>query len=246
MSIEVRQFDHARVAASLVAAAFLSVPLMSLAEEPSISTAETALFVIDHLKNIANSQTLHYAFDKRGSLESASHDDIALTVGPSLSGNGHKVETKCSMGGQSIPIETIDSALGNPVIQCFLERDLLEMKRLTTTPNSKGGSAYFFRRRIRMALAESAEIRDIETTFNGKKVAAKEIRITPYAKDPERVRDNFKRFADKVYVFQLSDNIPGGVVKIGTIIPDSEKQGAPNLIEESLALLRTEPAGQQK
>ena len=244
--MEVRCLGHLRTATFLVAAAFASTPLSALAEDSAISPAETALFVTDHLKNIADRKVLRYSFDKKGTFEAASHDEVAVTVGPSRNGTGHRVETQCAMGGQSIPIESIDGALGNPVIQCFLERDLLEMKRLTTTADAKGGSTYFFRRRIRLALAESAEMRDIETTFDGKSVSAKEIRITPYVRDPERVRENFRRFADKIYVFQVSENVPGGVVKMSTIIPDRANPGAPYLIEESLALLKSEPAAEAK
>lgn len=243
MSIEARRNRQTRILKAVIASAFLSAPIAALADEQPISPAETALFVTDHLKSISGQQVLHYRFDKKGALEAPMHDDISVAVGPSPNGNGHKVDTKCSMGGQTIPVESIDSALGNPVIQCFLERDLLEMNRLTTTPKAKGGSTYFFRRRIRLALAESAVITEIEATFDGKRVPAKEIRITPYAKDPERVRDNFKRFADKIYFFQVSDAVPGGIVKLGTVIPDTEKQDAPVLIEESIVLSKSVPKG---
>ncbi len=246
LSNTVRRCCKTRTFKAIIASACLATPFPALAEDQPISPAETALFVTDHLKGISGQQTLHYSFDKKGSLEAPAHDDISIVVGPSPNGNGHKVDTKCAMGGQTIPVESIDSALGNPVIQCFLERDLLEMNRLTTTPKAKGGSTYFFRRRIRLALAESAEIKDIEATFDGKKIPAREIRIAPYAKDPERVRDNFKRFADKIYVFQVSDAVPGGVVKLGTVIPDSEKQDSPALIEESVVLSRLEPKGKAK
>ncbi|TXG84409.1 MAG: hypothetical protein E6R14_05200 [Thermomicrobiales bacterium] len=246
LSNSVRRHREAEIFKAVIVSLGLAAPCGAVAEDQPISTAETALFVTDHLKGISGQQILHYSFDKKGSLEAPAHDDISVVVGPSPTGNGHKVDTKCSMGGQTIPVESIDSALGNPVIQCFLERDLLEMNRLTTTTKAKGGSTYFFRRRIRLALAESADIKEIEVTFDGKKIPAREIRITPYAKDPERVRDNFKRFADKIYVFQVSDVVPGGVVKLGTVIPDIEKQDAPALIEESVVLSRSEPKGNGK
>ncbi len=246
LSKTVRRCCEREIFKAIIVAASLAAPFSALAEDQPISQAETALFVTDHLKGISGQQTLHYRFDKNGSLEAPAHDDISVVVGPSPNGNGHKADTKCSMGGQTIPVESIDSALGNPVIQCFLERDLLEMNRLTTTTKAKGGSTYFFRRRIRLALAESAEIREIEATFDGKKIPAREIRIAPYANDPERVRDNFKRFADKIYIFQVSDAVPGGVVKLGTVIPDIEKQDAPALIEESVVLSRSEPKGNGK
>lgn len=231
---------------AVVLTALTAAPVVSFAEEQPISEAETTLFQIDHFKNVTGKQILKYAFQKKGTLESPLTDTVDLEVGPSPNGIGHSTVTRCAIDGQVVDLEKFDNAMGNPVITCFLERDLREMKRLTTAGRLKGGSTMFFRNRIRMALAESAEVTTFTATFNGKSVTGKQIRIAPYLKTPERQRDNFKRFADKTYLFQVSDEVPGGILKITSTIPDGDIHGQSALVEETLVLTEASSTENQK
>ncbi len=81
-----------------------------------------------------------------------------------------------------------------------------EMHRLT------GGSMNYYRKRIRMALAEDAQIKEVTVNLGPRRVAATEIHIAPYRDDPARSR--YEKFAEKTYVFTLSDEVPGKVVEM--------------------------------
>jgi hypothetical protein len=105
-----------------------------------------------------------------------------------------------------LALPEIPSAQGNPVILYFLERDVREMSRLT-----KGQSSYF-RKRIRMAVYQSATLQDTRVDFRGKSVPAQRISLAPYLDDP--LRERFEKLAAKQYVFTLSPAVPGGVVSI--------------------------------
>jgi hypothetical protein len=69
--------------------------------------------------------------------------------------------------------------------------------------------------------------------FNGKSVPARRYVITPYLDDPHR--GQFQQFAGKRYEFVLSDQIPGSLYEIRTVIPAGTGQAEP-LIEERLVL----------
>jgi hypothetical protein len=94
-------------------------------------------------------------------------------------------------------IPALEDAHGNPVLLGFLEHDIAEMKRLT------GGSVSYFRKRIRMALAEGAQVTPQRITYQGKTVHAQAVRIQPYLDDPMHAR--FEKYLRKTYTFVLSD-----------------------------------------
>jgi hypothetical protein len=105
-----------------------------------------------------------------------------------------------------VDLPDLDGATGNPVILFFLEREVREMHRLT------GGSENYYRKRIRMALANGAEVRDVEAAVGARRVPATEIRLAPYHDDPARSR--YERFAETTYVFTLSKDVPGAVLEM--------------------------------
>jgi hypothetical protein len=127
-------------------------------------------------------------------------------VGPAGQAGGRSVKVQYLTKTRALELGDIDAANANPVILYFLERDIREMHRLT------GGSATYFRKRIRMALAEGAEVTNQAVDVESRRVAATQIRIAPYRDDPARSR--YEKFADKTYVFTLSDEIPGKVVEL--------------------------------
>ena len=63
-----------------------------------------------------------------------------------------------------------------------------------------------------MALANGAEVRDVEAAVGARRVPATEIRLAPYHDDPARSR--YERFAETTYVFTLSKDVPGAVLEM--------------------------------
>ena len=199
--------------------------------QQDISDAEKRVFMTDHLQNVAPATTLNYQFTKSGALETAFEDKVSLAVKAPNAGPGkncHIVFLSGENQFKGLP-ETIENATGNPVILAFLERDLGEMKRLTK------GQPNYYRKRIRMALAQKAEARPVTIKFSGKDVAAKEIVLTPYEDDPARPR--YEKFSNKSYTITLSDEIPGGLYKIHSRMNERASKATATvkpMIEETL------------
>jgi hypothetical protein len=187
------------------------------------SAAEQALFVTNHLSASKPSTTLHYRFRKSGSLEPGFEDSAAIALSAQPDGKCCAAAAEFLSGPRRLAL---------PEILFFLERDIREMQRLTK------GQPNYFRKRIRMAVADAATINDVTLPYQGRTIAAKEITITPYADDPLRAR--FEQLVNKRYVFTLSDGVPGGVVSIRTQV-DAAAAGSPPLLAEEMALDRQAP-----
>ena len=214
---------------AVLAALLAAATAAGAADEPS--EAETALFLTDHLQKLSPPMVLRYSFSKTGGLEKGFSDTVEVEIGKPDAGAGTRVVTRCLSGDRKVELPALDFAQGNPALLCFLERDIRQMERLT------GGKANYFRKRIRLALAERAQMRAVTIEVNGRPVEAREIRITPYADDP--LRERFERYAGKYYVFRVAADIPGGLIEADAVIPDHSGSGrageeAPQLIEEVL------------
>lgn len=214
-----------RVVPGLLAICLLTAAPSLLAQESQpITEAERLLFMSDQMKSVSPPATLRYSFSKSGTLEKGSHDTIEITV--SSGSSGKNVSIRClTAAGEHLDVPPIESAEGNPALLCFLERDIREMKRLTGAKNQR-----YFQTRIRLALAANPEVKPVTVSFNGRQIEAKEIRISPYLDDPNKAK--FEKYTGKYYVFTLSDEIPGGLYRVESVIPG---QGKDPLIEEVMA-----------
>jgi hypothetical protein len=196
------------------------------------SAAEQALFVTNHLNALKPPTTLHYRFRKTGSLEAGFDDKVAIALTAQPDGKCCAAAAEFLNGANKLALPAIEAAQGNPVILYFLERDIREMQRLTK------GQPNYFRKRIRMAVADTATITEVTLPHEGRNVAAKQITITPYTDDP--LRERFETLVGKRYVFTLSDAVPGGVISIRTQV-DAAAAGTPPLLAEEMALERQAP-----
>lgn len=201
------------------AAAALLILAMQAATAQDISTAETLLFQTNHLKNVHAPATLRYTFHKEGSAEPGFDDQVQLV----LSNTKPAATLQFLTGPRQYTAPAVDDPEGNPVLLGFLEHDIAEMQRLT------GGSSAYFRKRIRLALAESAQVRPRHFTYAGKGIDGREIVIEPYANDPMRAR--FEQYVGKRYTFVVSDKVPGGVYQVHAVA------GKPALVDETLTLV---------
>lgn len=215
---------------ALLRGAFIAIGLATPAAgaQDTVSAAEKLLFQTDHLKNVAPPATLSYAFRKAGSEETGFDDTVELRV-RALDGAKQASVTFLSAERRTACPE-VTRAEGNPVLLCFLERDIREMQRLT------GGKSGYFRRAIRLALARSARVARTRLSFGGRELAANEITVIPYAEDP--LRDRIGKYATKTYVFTLSAEVPGGVHSVRSFVPSPEgtSNDAP-LLDERLTLV---------
>lgn len=236
MNIELFRSRKRRTIGALALAAFACQPVSLLAEAQPISEAENALFLTDHLATVPDTRVLRYTFRRSGTLDAGLDDTIEVEVVESA--GKRAFETRCMTGSKKLELPAVEDAKGNPALLCFLERDIREMERIT------GGKKWFFQKRIRLALAEGPELKPIKVMVDGKEIPAKEIRITPYAKDSLRYK--FEKYADKYYVFRLSDRVPGGILEVDAVIPDSAKPDGAKLVEEVMAFSALEPSKKKR
>ena len=218
------------IVALAAAALFLVAPGASAEDPPKdYSAAERALFMTDQFAKLRPPITLRYRFHHGGSLEPAFDDKVSIALKAQGGGKCCDAVGEFLSGERKLELPPIEGAAGNPVTLFFLERDVREMQRLTT------GKSPYFRKRIRMAIYQGAQQRAVTLRYRGKTVAGQEFAITPYADDPNRPR--FEQFANKRYVFTLSDAVPGGVFGIRALVADAAKGAdAPPLLAEELLI----------
>jgi hypothetical protein len=190
------------------------------------SAAERAIFMSNHLANVTPPETLHYRYVKAGSMEPGFEDRVTLELTARADGTCCAAHAEFLSSTRRLALPDIEAAVGNPVLLYFLERDIREMSRLTR------GQQNYFRKRIRMAIYQAAELREAKLPYRGKNVAARQFIIAPYVDDP--LRERFAKLAGKRYTFTLSDAVPGGVVAVATQV-DAEG-GAPPLWTEEMTL----------
>jgi len=205
----------------------LAAPALALAAQAAddFSAAERALFVEPQLQGIQPPTTLRYSFRKSGSLESGFEDSVVLLLKAQPDGHCCVAEAQFLTGARRLPLPAIEASQGNPVILYFLERDIREMQRLTK------GQQNYFRKRIRMAAYQGAQVREVTLSYRGHSIPGREIELTPYLDDPLRAR--FEKLANKRYVFTLAQEVPGGVYAIRTRVAGETPEAAP-LLDEAM------------
>ena len=197
--------------------------------------AEDLLWLHDHLHNIDRPMRLYYAFNRTGCFEEGFSDSVYLDI-VKINEDGTKnavLDFFTAARKQTVSPDNVTNIKGNPVMGVFMQGDVLEMNRLTE------GHWRYFQKRIKIALREAAKIDNVEFDFNGKHCKGEKIVFMPYLNDPHRA--DFEKFANKRYEFIMSDDIPGSLYQIRTVVFDSnDKDGEKQpLIEETLTLTET-------
>jgi hypothetical protein len=211
-------------AAALLLAGALALPALAAdsAAPTDVSVAEQRLFVDNHFKDVRGKVGLDYVFEKRGTLEAPVDDSAHVEVGRPEADGARSVQVDYLHGPHQVKLPSPGRVEGNPVILFFLEREVREMKRRT------GGSELYFRKRMRMALANAAEVKPVKRKVGGREVDALEIRIAPFRDDPMRSR--YDALADKTYLLTLSEAVPGQVIELSTELTRSAAGGSSEMV----------------
>ena len=195
--------------------------------------AEVKLWMDNHLRNIDSPGRLYYDFVKRGSYEEGFSDSVFLDI-LKVNEDGSKdadLEFFTAERQQTPRRDNLVGITGNPVLVVYMQGDVYEMNRLTN------GSWRYFQKRIKLAFAQGAKIEPVTFEYGGAEMTGEKISITPYANDPRRRQ--FAQFAPKIYEFILSDQVPGKLYQIKTVIPAGSPDNEP-LMEEILTLQSAE------
>jgi hypothetical protein len=208
---------------------------LSAGAQQEISDAEKRLFSENHLKNVPNNTTLNYTFSKTGAHEKNFEDKVTIAVkaSPKAEGKGKSCHVEFLTGEHKFNLPDIEEAGGNPVLLSFLERDIREMNRITRGPIN------YFRHRVRLAFAKDADVKAVDLKVDGKDLKGHQIIVSPFEDDPTRVR--FERFSNKSYIITLSDQVPGGIYQLRSIMKErddtskpGEKSSISPMIDETL------------
>ena len=199
--------------ATLAGALALVVLGAQAGSEPS--AAEEAIFMRAHLTGLAPPAVLHYAYREQGGGGPVVEDsaDLALEAdGP----DAYRVSARFLSDERQVRLPVVSGATANPVVLYFLEHDVRRMHA------DLGGATNYFRRHIRLALAEAAEVAPVHFELDGRRLEGTRIRIEPFrdVDRPERLQGR----AGKRYEFILSAAVPGGVYDVRTRVPDAAGQ----------------------
>lgn len=195
---------------------------------PGFSEVNNVLFDSAHLDNIDKPGVLTYDYSKESVVDDSREDTIKVAVSNIRNTGRRDLAFEFFTGKHKRPYEAMENQRGNGVFVLFLEYDIHEMNRLT------GGEWRYFQRKIRWAFAEGAKKKEVDINYNGKKVKGTQYIVQPYVDDPKNQR--YKLYAGKYYIFTLSEEIPGEIYQIRTVVPDGESwsEGEPTLVDESI------------
>ena len=202
-------------------------------DEYEFSNAEYKLWMDKHLLNIEQAARLHYEFEKTGSYEDGFIDDVYLDI-VKINEDGTRdvvLDFFSDDQRQQVAPSNVENITGNPVIGIYLQGDVYEMNRLTE------GNWKYFHRQIKLAMADSNTSEQVTVELEGRQYESEKIVLYPYEKIKKKGR--LQEFSDKRYEFIMSDEIPGKLYQIRTVINDAENPAVP-LVEEVLTLKSVE------
>jgi hypothetical protein len=194
------------------------------ANKQDYSPAERLLFMGKQMTGLKPPTSLRYNFRKSGALEEGFEDKVNLDFKRAANGRCCTVTGDFLSGARRLQLPDVENAEANPVLLYFLERDIREMQRLTK------GSPSYYRKRIRMAAYEATTVSTVTLVYKGKTISGQQVDLLPYRDDPARSR--FEKFARKSYRFLLSNEVPGGVFGMRTVMSSDAADAPPMIVEE--------------
>ena len=209
---------------SAVGALALALGLL-IGAPATAATVQELVFEAHLLADLGEPQTLHYSYERRGSmLSEILPSQVSMEV-REVGRDGRKLVHLDMFEGQDRRrLGPIRAQSQNPLIIVFLQRDVMQMGDQT------GGSPEYFRNRIREAFLEPAQVEPFEIDVDGAVLPAVRVTITPFANDPEIAR--FAEFRHKRYEFTVAEALPGGLYEIAALTPKGDTEEM--LLEERI------------
>ena len=212
----------------LVTASLFALSATNVSAVTGFSDVNNELFDQANLKNILKPATLHYKYKKQSYIDGDREDTIDVIVTNIRNTGRRDTRFEFFTGEYKRPYQDRNNQQGNGIFVLYLEFDIRELDRLT------GGEWAYFQRKIRWALSKGAKSEEIEVDYQGNKVKAMQYTIQPFINDPKNAR--YTLYASKYYIFTLSEEIPGEIYQIRTIVPDGKtwQEGDDIITEEIL------------
>ena len=175
-------------------------------------TVAERVFGAGLLVGVTQPTTLRYRFEMTGKDVApaySSHIDVAVReVAPD---GGKAVYIDMFEGAAARHFGPIEARDQNPLILAFLQRDVNQMANMT------GGAALYFQQQVRRGFSDPAQSEPYEVVLGDRRLEGRRLVMRPFADDPNIGR--FPEFKDKAYEFIVADGVPGGIWRLGSMVP---------------------------
>ena len=192
----------------------ITVAVALLAAWPAAAaTVAEQVFGVGLLENVRQPTVLHYRYEMHGAEVNPPVASAIVMDVREVHENGDKqVFVDMLAGPDRRQLGPIAAREQNPLVLVFLQRDVMEMAKLT------GGAAGYFQQQIRRAFGEPAESSPVDVVLGDRKLAGTRLVIHPFRSDPQIER--FPQFKEKAYEFVVADGVPGGLYQLASRVPD--------------------------
>lgn len=205
-----------------------AAPAEGKAEKPQLSEAQNLLFETPHLKNIGTPSVITYRFERKSQFKDDFKDTVKVRIDKILPDGAKDVSFEFFTGRQNRPYPPLEHFNGNPLVMVYLSRDVTEMARLV------GGSTNFYRSKVRSGFMDKATVSEVEVPGPNGPVKGHKIEMKPFMAETNRSYEMGPNLL-KTYEFIVSDEVPGGLYSIRTVVPpEAGKEDKGNVIEETL------------
>jgi hypothetical protein len=168
------------------------------------------LFARPHLSMLPAGSELTYRLEREPSdssrLGQPLADDIKLLVRSVTPDGGRDVDIRMFTGARGREVNGITGLTGNPVLVIFLDRAVSDMVRLT------GGTAPYFKDRLRAGLREKAKSEPFQARFEGKTLDAMRIRVQPFVDETNVAR--MLGYEGAEFEFLIAEQVPGMLLEM--------------------------------
>jgi hypothetical protein len=211
------------------------------------SDAETALWLTDQLNTVHEPMVFTYKFERNGSYDADFQDTVRFIVTKVKEDGMKSASVEFFTGVRRVDVPPVESTNVNPILKIYLQGDVYEMNRLTDADGNSRERWRYFQRKIKLAMAESASVEKTSIRYEGSDYRAQIISFVPFVGDkklndsaqrPAEMRALYQGLANKSYRVVVSEELPGFLFRIETIVPGYD-QGDPPLIHETLQLIET-------
>ncbi len=181
------------------------------------------LFARPHLAGVPSGAELTYRLERLPSdaarLGPPFGDDIKLTVRSAPASDARDVELQIFTGDRAREPISMTELTGNPVLVIFLDRAVSNMAQLT------GGSAPYFKGRLRLGLRDRATAEPTSVVFEGRTLDARRIVVRPFVDDAMAAR--MLGYEGSRFEFLVAEDAPGMLLEMtssfGSTLPDAPK-----------------------
>ncbi len=206
----------------------VATPAEGKTEKTQLSEAQILLFETPHLKNIGTPSVITYRFERKSQFKDDFKDTVKVKIDKVLPDGAKDVSFEFFTGRQNRPYPALEHFSGNPLVMVYLSRDVTEMARLV------GGSTNFYRSKVRYGFMDKATVSEVEVPGPNGPVKGHKIEMKPFVAETDRAYEMGPNL-QKTYEFIVSEDVPGGLYSIRTMVPpDPGKEDKGNVIEETL------------